>query len=899
MGRRLFPQLILATLVIGVVSLVLATRHEAKSPQTSPPAPQASTQTGDCRVPFPLPRPSDLGGEKFEKLVRDFLLQGCYKGWVADSQIRNSGPFINGKSWGTHNSVKIYYSPESWSWLKARNREGDMPDGAMIIKEMFPSPAKQDPKLTSWTVMVKDKKGSYDGWYWSYQGLKSGGSTNEIDYPDSGFALYCMRCHASAEKESTFLSLKNVEGDPISFYILVPTILPQPLPNQDFHERVSNTKQIIGGPFPLPKKSPDLNFLTLLKGPVVKESEVKRFPGESLDHVYPGPRGTEGFVSSSQCMGCHSASKENMAFLFTSGDGGNGTRPDVADDEKISPVNLSPYTEWRASMMGLAGRDPIFHAQLESEKTLYPSQSGFLDNTCYRCHGVMGQRQIELDKNEPFKHSMVYAKPDEPDGKYGALSRDGVSCAACHRIAKEGLGTAETFTGKFKLDPPGFINGPYEDVISLPMNNALNITPRYAEQIKTSAVCGSCHTVVLPVFDTKGKPVLDKNGKPKEFHEQTTYPEWQNSIYQNEREPYDRKTAKTCQDCHMPKTFLDKKLTFRIANIEDNNYPYTEGRARDKDITVKVRDEYARHSLVGINQFGIMMFQQFPDILGIRTADYMYDKAIPGLLTALKSGDDFARNETAKVEVTSVKRTSDYLEASVRIENLAGHSLPSGVAFRRAFLALEVVDGTGKVVWASGRTNSSGAIVKGTSDQVLATEFFYDPVTRKQVFQPHHSVITDESQVQIYEELIANTEGKITTSFVALDHALKNNRLLPKGWRPDGPMANVTGPHGEAEKDPEYVRATGSSGSDTITYRIALNDQTREGVAVVAVLYYQSIPPYYLRERFTIGRGPETKRLAYITSHLSIEQTPLENWKLALGCAARGVNDTASVACQR
>jgi hypothetical protein len=64
-------------------------------------------------------------------------------------------------------------------------------------------------------------------------------------------------------------------------------------------------------------------------------------------------------------------------------------------------------------MMGLAGRDPIFHAQLESEKALRPSQTGFLDNTCYRCHGVMGQRQVELDKHEPFRHSMVYAVPDD------------------------------------------------------------------------------------------------------------------------------------------------------------------------------------------------------------------------------------------------------------------------------------------------------------------------------------------------------------------------------------------------------------------------------------------------------------------------------------------------------
>src|SRR5207248_1314959 len=94
-----------------------------------------------------------------------------------------------------------------------------------------------------------------------------------------------------------------------------------------------------------------------------------------------------------------------------------------------------------------------FHAQLESEKALYPSRTEFFDNTCYHCHGVMGQRQVELDRNQPFKHSMVFALPDDTDGKYGALARDGVSCDACHRIAKEGLGTPDTFTGKFKLDP--------------------------------------------------------------------------------------------------------------------------------------------------------------------------------------------------------------------------------------------------------------------------------------------------------------------------------------------------------------------------------------------------------------------------------------------------------------
>ena len=176
----------------------------------------------------------------------------------------------------------------------------------------------------------------------------------------------------------------------------------------------------------------------------------------------------------------------------------------------------------------------------------------------------------------------------------------------------------------------------------------------------------------------------------------------------------------------MQKKFLGQPLVFRAANIEDINYPYTDYRVPDKDITVRVRDQYSRHTLTGINQFGLMIFEQFPDILGIRTADYMYGEAVPGLLTAQSSGYDLARRETATIEVTSVTKTDVSLEANVTVQNLAGHGFPSGVGFRRAFLTFEVLDAAGKVIWASGRTNSAGAIVKGLTEDVLPTEFFYD-----------------------------------------------------------------------------------------------------------------------------------------------------------------------------
>jgi hypothetical protein len=847
---------------------------------------QTAAQAVRCEIKFPLPNASDTGSKNFEKLLYAFLDQGCYKGWVADSEIRNTGPFIGGLSYGTHDAVKVFYSPQIWEWLKVRNREGVIPDGAMIVKEMFPSPARQDAKLTGWTVMVKDHKAAFDGWYWSYHAPNYSPQNPAIDYPDSGFGLYCLRCHASAEKESTFITVKNVEGSPISFNVEMPTMLPLPPDKEDMHSRIARTPAIARSAFAAPRNSPNLDLAKLLKSmPEVAPAQVKPFPGESFDQVVSNAGGPQGFLTSSQCMGCHSATNDDMLYPF--------------GESNQKPINLSPYTEWRASMMGLAGRDPIFHAQLESEKALYPSRTEFFDNTCYRCHGVMGQRQVELDRNQPFKHAMVFALPDEPDGKYGALARDGVSCDACHRIAKEGLGTPETFTGKFKLEQASAVNGPFDQLATLPMKNAMGITPRFAEHVKSSALCGSCHTVILPVFDKQGKQIVDKDGKPKEFHEQMTYPEWQNSSYQNEREPINRATVRTCQDCHMPTDFEGRPIISRIANIEDNNYPYTDYRAPDKEITLRIRDPYSRHTLVGLNQFGLMMFQQFPQILGIRTADYMFDQSALGLQTAQNSSSYLARKQTAKISVTSLERTEKFIEATVTVENLAGHGMPSGVAFRRAFITFEVLNEKGNILWASGRTNPVGVIVKGVSDEVLPTEFFYDPTTRKQVFQPHYQIIGDENQVQIYEELMADTEGKITTSFVGLDHSIKNNRLLPKGWRPDGPLAQFTRPHGDAESDPDYINDSGASGIDRIIYRIPVNERTRSAVSVRVALNYQSIPPYYLNQRFTIGKGDETKRLAYLVSRLTVEHTPVENWKLMLVCSTRRLDQEINAACSQ
>jgi hypothetical protein len=160
----------------------------------------------------------------------------------------------------------------------------------------------------------------------------------------------------------------------------------------------------------------------------------------------------------------------------------------------------------------------------------------------------------------------------------------------------------------------------------------------------------------------------------------------------------------------------------------------------------------------------------------------------------------------------------------------------------------------------------------------------------QQHFQPHYQVIISPEQVQIYEELIKNAEGKFTTSFTRRDETVKDNRLLPIGWTEHGPHPSLNGrflaaTHAEGvEGDPDYVNG---QGMDRINYLITLPTGVDPSqVAVQATLYYQSIPPYYLNERFeTAPQGAGTQRLHFLASNLKLDRTPAEDWKLKIASA--------------
>ncbi|MEM7478196.1 MAG: hypothetical protein AAF483_24685, partial [Planctomycetota bacterium] len=566
-----------------------------------------------------LPRPSKLSTNDFEAYLFDFVNSRRYAklGWAKDKGVRDTGPFINGKEYGTHPAVRIFYSPEMMEWMVG-GRKGRIPDGAVMIKEQFKAPAARyegmnDEQLWdalgSWTIMVKDSEGSHDGWFWSNPG-KGQAVVDYYEYPFeepySGFGLYCVRCHGSTKysgesNEFTFAALRNIEGfpgEPLLFRVddswrepegkdQAEPESPEPTPPDGEGEHIAaalvSLREGLSNSHPRCTKEnfptqciPELNRTFLEFFPQVNQivrSDVLHIPPVTYDSVprVPAEKASEqAFLTSNQCMSCHAGLMEPFGptmFIPTS-EGAEYGAPGL---------HVSPYGEWRWTPMGLAGRDPVFYAQLESELALLKREydsgkagkiASNLQKTCLGCHGVMGKRQHDMDveahTSDSFRIADVYhheLSPDQPgfdDSKYGALARDGVSCAVCHRMQPRPQPDGDTreylehfletsITGNFYLGKPGEIYGPYKDKELAPyiMEHSVGFKPQHSEYIKSSQMCGTCHTVNLPIVDwdkEEDEPYNDLmlaewNPELKDFHhhvEQATYLEWLNSEFENE-----------------------------------------------------------------------------------------------------------------------------------------------------------------------------------------------------------------------------------------------------------------------------------------------------------------------------------------------------------------------------
>ena len=436
--------------------------------------------------------------------------------------------------------------------------------------------------------------------------------------------------------------------------------------------------------------------------------------------------------------------------------------------------DVSPFLTWSATTMANAFRDPYWRAQMSHEIEKDPERKDAIESLCLRCHAPAPSHQSRLDG---------VVVPSSEALETAPLARDGVSCTVCHQAQAANLGTPESFSGMLDIRDDKRIFGPFAEPTTMPMRMHTGYTPTQGTHISSSALCGACHTLYTHAPDA-----------PRPFLEQAPYLEWRNSTFSDERGA--TPTSRSCQQCHMPDVGA-----MRIAR-----------NPMGSDFNIAVRDNVRSHTFIGGNAFMLDLLRANADELGVVATPEALVRAAAATRAQLA-------HDTARIALVNTRRTATGIEFDVEVENLSGHKLPSGYPSRRAWLQVDVRAGR-DTVFSSGALDEKGQL-RGVADELG---------------EPHRDRIESASHVAIYEMVAVDAKGKATTSLADMVSRTKDTRLLPRGWRADGPHADETRPVGVGTDD-DFT-----GGRDVVTYAVTLPDSARGSLTIVARLQYQAIP---------------------------------------------------------
>ena len=465
--------------------------------------------------------------------------------------------------------------------------------------------------------------------------------------------------------------------------------------------------------------------------------------------------------------------------------------------------DFSIGTEWRPSVMANSARDPYWQGSVRRETMDHPEVPAAVEDECSNCHMPI----VHLANRDAGRMTQVFAHlplQKDPHGEQAAA--DGVSCSVCHQVEDKGLGTDETFIGNVAIAKPAkndvrpeygpyVVDGGHQRIMQ---SSTGGYVPQQGDQIRDAGLCGSCHTL----FTTERGPGGVALGR---FPEQMPFQEWQHSDYS--------KKNQTCQDCHMPAVNDPAPITALYGQL---------------------RNGVRQHVFVGGN---FILQELLQDHRGdLSTA------ALPEELdAAVKRTTDFLRTRSARVTIRSVDATPRGLAIAVLVENLSGHKLPTAFPSRRVWLHVTVRGGNGQAVFESGALNPDGSIAGNDNDE--------DPLR----FEPHYREITSPQQVEIYEDILGDTHGKVTTGLLNAVTYLKDNRLLPRGF--DKATADsYIAVRGRAADDPGFI-----GGESRVRYEVPTGSAAGP-FRVEAELWYQPIG-FRWAHNFAPYKAMETQRM--------------------------------------
>jgi hypothetical protein len=353
----------------------------------------------------------------------------------------------------------------------------------------------------------------------------------------------------------------------------------------------------------------------------------------------------------------------------------------------------------------------------------------------------------------------------------------------CHQIGPELLGTAESETGGYRVAPASAagdrpIYGPFvtDSGRARVMHSATGFVPTEGLHIQTSEFCATCHTLRTHALGPGAGATLP---------EQTPYGEWLASSFARTR---------SCQSCHMPEVAEDVPVSAVLGQPRSN---------------------VSRHTFLGGNFFMLRLLSRHRLELGVIALPQELDAHIARTIQHLQTS-------TARVELIGAAVQNGRLESEVSITNLAGHKFPTAYPSRRAWLHVTVRDGSGALVFESGAFASDGSISGNDSDS--------DAVT----FEPHYQTIERPDQVQVYESVMADPQGRPTTGLLTAVRFVKDNRILPDGFNRATAAAEVA-VQGGAARDPDFA-----GGGDRVRYSVDLAGRAGPYSMTVA-LWYQPI----------------------------------------------------------
>ena len=453
-----------------------------------------------------------------------------------------------------------------------------------------------------------------------------------------------------------------------------------------------------------------------------------------------------------------------------------GMQDSLGDDVSIN-------IEWQASIMANAARDPYYLASVRMEMLESPQFAEAIEEKCSTCHAPMamftnhakGERTILLGQQGILaeEHPLY------------ALAVDGVSCSACHQIPENPADNLR-HSGDLGIDlnlsaTERLIYGAFpisEQNVAL-MKAASDFTAVQSDHVRQSEVCATCHELYLNYV--KEDSTLSSGDEL--FYEQTPYSEWLASDFVDQL---------SCQDCHMPKA----EGAVPISNITPEN----------------LYEPFARHTFTGGNVFMLDLFEQFSDELGLAESAAELDEHS-------YRTEEYLQNQSATLAVSAVEQVDDTLTFEVGIEVLTGHKFPTSFPSRRVWLHVTVSDAQGKVIFESGGYDDTGEIFGNENDE--------NPLG----YEPHYELISEPDQVQIYEPIMQNVYGEVTTVQMHAAGYIKDNRLLPNGFDKQNPPS-VSTVVGDALQDPTFI-----GGSDSLMYQVKTDDATGPFTVQVELLY--------------------------------------------------------------